>query len=76
MSTGLKEKFLVGRLYRLARGADEPKLRGRVVTYLGELDESFRTVAMGGPSHHVALVNPDGSVGEKWLVRASIICRL
>lgn len=73
---GLRERFLVGRLYRLARGADNPQLREAVVTYLGELDESHYTVAMGGPSHHVALVNDDGSLGDRYLVRASIICRL
>lgn len=73
---GLQKEFLVGRLYRLARGCENPVLRNQVVTYLGRLDESFYAVAMGGPSHHVALVNPDGSCGDKYLVRASLICRL
>lgn len=71
----LQEQFLVGRLYRLANGTENPQLRGKVVAYLGHYPNTT-TAQMGGPSHLVGLVQPDGSTGDRYLVRASIICRL
>lgn len=72
---GLQEKFLVGRLYRLAKDTENQQLRWKVVAYLGHYPNTT-TALMGGPSHLVGLVQPDGSTGDRFLVRASIICRL
>lgn len=72
---GLRDEFIVGRLYRIAKGTENPVLRGQVVTYLGYYP-NIGTSLLGGPPHLVRLVESDGSLGEKYLVRQSIICRL
>lgn len=72
---GLRDEFIVGRLYRLAAWTwtNHPHLPGKVVAYLGHYPEMG---FMGVNPHLVGLVLPDGSVGDRYLVRASIICRL
>ena len=59
------------RVYKISKIADEPALRGQLVTFYGWLDRPWdirRAV--------VRLINRDGSAGDEWLVARSIIIPL